>query len=663
MRLFYDLETNGLLDVENPTIHCIVIGDVETGVRTRYRSDDPVNTIDAAISLLGEAEEIVGHNVIGFDNKFIQLLYPAFTPKKVTDTLVISRLIWTNLKEVDAKKRAKNLQYLPGQLTGRHSLEAWGHRLGFHKGDYKAEMKALGLDPWAEINDRMVDYCDNDVALTAKLWDVIVARNYSQQAIELEHAVWVHCLAQMDFGCSFDEHKAQELCATLSGERSTLERDLKAAFGVWWAPRKRRAIDGQPATSGWKRSARRFVVDQRGAQSRLSPRTKAKPVREKQTGWYEINEKGAYFTPVELREFNPSSRDQIGDRLIQKYGWKPKKFTDTGKPVVDEETMAGLKYPESKLLNRFLLVDKRLGQISEGKEAWLKVVRGGRIYGRIDTNAAITGRATHSKPNLGQVPKVGSPYGEECRSMFRATPSLFPFFVGADGSGLELRCLAHYMAFYDGGVYAVSVLSDDKANDKDVHSVNTLALGLKPKELYTLGGKTGKGRDFGKTFIYAFLYGAGDALIGAIIGKGRKAGTELKAAFLRGLPALGKLIDAVKKNAKKGWLRGLDGREIIVRSEHAALNTLLQGAGAVIMKQAMKNWHEMMADKGYVHGVDYRQILWVHDEFQAECRTYDISVVCGETMVEAIRKVTTDFNFRCPLDGEYKLGINWAETH
>ena len=642
-RLVFDIETDGLIPAMT-TIHCIITKDPDTGRLTVYRADAP-GAIRAALAALAAADEVIGHNIAGFDIPAIQKLYPSWAPTgRVTDTLIISQLIYTDMRDRDTARLKKKPGCIPGNLAGRHSLESWGHRLGYHKGDYSKVMKERGLDPWKNLNDDMVDYCANDVELNAKLLGVMEAEQYAQTAIDLEHVVSRHCREQMAFGCAFDRAAAVELYGQLTRERAELERNLIAAFGSWFTPR---------GVERPKRTMRRFVVSEGGPETRKAPATRAL-----QQGYFEIRTEGAFLTKVEEVEFNPSSRDHIANRLTALYGWKPREFTDTGKPKVDEETLDGLQYPEASLLIRYLLVDKRIGQLAEGEQAWLKVLENdGRIYGRITPNGAVTGRATHQRPNLGQVPKVGSPFGKECRALFRATPGWT--FVGADASGLELRCLAHYMARWDGGAYADIVLHGD------IHWANVIAMGLVAPGTLRNDALTEHKlvRNVAKTFIYAFLYGAGVGKIGSIVGKGPKAGAQLRKKFLEGLPALARLIEAMSRAAERGHLIGLDGRRLIVRSEHAALNTLLQGAGAIIMKQAMKNWHELMAAQGFHHGNDYRQVLWIHDEFQAECRTAEIAAVCGSTMVDAIRKVTSDFNLRCPLDGEHKLGANWAETH
>jgi len=264
------------------------------------------------------------------------------------------------------------------------------------------------------------------------------------------------------------------------------------------------------------------------------------------------------------------------------------------------------------------------------------------MYGRINTNGAITGRCTHSRPNMAQVPSVGSPYGKECRSLFKATDGAV--LIGCDASGLELRCLAHYLYPYDGGDYANKILQGD------IHTVNQNAAGLPT-------------RDAAKTFIYAFLYGAGDEKIGKVIGRGRSAGRAIKATFLERLPALAQLKACIVNSlSSRDWLKGLDGRKLFIRSAHAALNTLLQGAGAVIMKQATVHLYETLTKAGLQHGEDYGFVAHVHDEFQVETKPQYVDLILKES-VNAIRQAGTTLGFKCPLDGEARAGSNWAETH
>jgi DNA polymerase I-like protein with 3'-5' exonuclease and polymerase domains len=379
----------------------------------------------------------------------------------------------------------------------------------------------------------MQRYCEQDVEVTQALWDAIRAKAYSETCLTLEHEVATLCTQIERNGFPFDVQGAADLYARLAQERAEVHRSLKASFGSW------------PVNLG-------EVVPK--ASNRTTGITKGVP-----------------YSKIAMVEFNPSSRHHIADRLKARYGWEPTERTPTGEPQVDEQTLGQLAVPEAKLVLRSLLLDKRIGQVAEGKQAWLRLERGGKIHGRYITNGAVTGRATHSNPNIAQVPSVGAEYGSDCRALFGVPTGWC--LVGADMSGLELRCLAHYMARYDDGEYMDVLLNGD------IHTKNQQAAGLET-------------RAQAKTFIYAFLYGAGDQKIGSIVQPTdspkdqRIVGKKLKDRFLAEVPALGALKAAVSKAAKtKHQLIGLDGRVLHVRSEHAALNTLLQSAGAILCKE------------------------------------------------------------------------------
>jgi DNA polymerase-1 len=356
--------------------------------------------------------------------------------------------------------------------------------------------------------------------------------------------------------------------------------------------------------------------------------------------------------------------------LTERYQWQPEEYTDDGKPKIDDAVLKGLEYPEAKVLAEYYLVAKRIGQVAEGDEAWLKRIKpNGRIHGGVTTNGAVTGRMTHSKPNLAQVPKVkylgkeiarglAGEYGFECRDCFGVPGGRAQ--VGADAAALELRDLAGYMARWDGGAYVRIVLDGKKEDGTEIHTVNRKALEI-------------DSRDDAKTWFYAFLYGAGDEKLGLIVTKVRgkeaqKRGKQLRAKFLKNLPALGALVAAVKETAaKRGYLIGLDGRRLHVRSQHSALNTLLQSAGAIQMKKALVILEQMLQSKGFKNSEqsstpDYEFILNVHDEWQIETKP-EIADEVGRTAVAAIRAAGEHFKFPCPLDGEYKIGRTWAETH
>jgi len=625
----FDIETDGLLP-ELTRIHLLTVHHPEADVVRVFRRSDTEDTIEEGLRFLKDCScstSVAGHNVIAFDIPAIQKVYPWFNvdETRVFDTLVFSRLKHADLTDIDAKLKVRGT--LPGKLFKSHSLEAWGYRLGVMKGEYtgdtritdEKERKAL---KWSEWNPDMEAYGIQDVIVTRKLLDHLDPSSYSQRAVDLEHKVQWIVQRQVRFGIAFDEAAAVDLYGTLTGRRAEVERELKATIpGSFWA--------GKLFT----------------------------PKRHNKTLGYVG---GAPLTPIEWKDFNPSSRPHVARFLTRRYGWQPVKFTEGGDPAIDDEVLAGLDYPEAKLLAEYFLLDKRIGQLAEGPQAWLKVAKKGRIHGSVITNGAVTGRMTHSHPNMGQVPRVGTLYGKECRALFGQSLGVL---VGADAEGLELRCLAHYMARWDSGKYGEAVVHGKSEDETDVHSLNTKAFGLEPKKLYTLGGRTSKGRDFGKTGIYAFLYGAGPEKMGSIFGKGKAHGLKLKAEFLKKTPALKKLADAVQAKAKATkTLTGLDGRLLHVRSSHAALNTLLQSAGAAAMKQALVFLDENLQAAGHKPGVDYEFVANVHDEWQIDCRKECADEVAS-VATAAIRQAGESLGFRCPLAGASKVGRTWADTH
>mgnify|MGYP003132957107 FL=1 len=329
--------------------------------------------------------------------------------------------------------------------------------------------------------------------------------------------------------------------------------------------------------------------------------------------------------------FNVGSRQQVAERLSAK-GAVWTELTATGKPVVDEKTLKENHHvPEAAQVLEYLLLQKRYAQVN----SWLEHVQDdGRVHGRVTTNGAVTGRMTHQTPNMAQVPSVNSEYGEECRKCWVVPEGRR--LVGVDASGLELRMLAHYM----GDEEFTNVLLKD-----DIHTRNQAAAGLAT-------------RPQAKTFIYAFLYGAGDAKIGSIVGGSAGDGNALRTRFLRNTPALETLRERVGQASRKGYLKGLDGRNLWVRSEHSALNTLLQAAGAIVMKKALV----LLDDYATQHRIDYKFVGNVHDEIQSEVASEQAEKF-GWLAVECIKAAGLSFELRCPLDGEYQVGDTWAETH
>jgi DNA polymerase-1 len=621
--LFFDIETNGIEDFTNlsdlKVCHCLSIYDPIAGKMITFSGDG----IKEGTRMLAKADKIIGHNIVGFDLPVLAKLYDFYPPLvQVQDTLIMSRVIYPDLREDDFKRK----DFDP-KMIGSHSLKAWGHRMG----------KMLKLtygeneDAWDSYNEEMKKYCERDVLVTKTLYEHFLSKEPSKKMIDIEHWFAYIIRLQEQAGFGFDIPAAEVLEQKLVLLRAKLQDKLQAMFEPTIRKMKTpkgysltvEHMDGVEVINAPTKVKLKAILKQRGMVQNLV--NKAEPLDVKE----------------EVIPFNPGSRKQIKERF-EELGYEIP-VSEDGKTIkVDESTLKKINHPAAELLLEYLLVVKRLGALAEGENGWLKLVKDKRLHGRVNTNGAVTGRCTHSKPNLAQVPATRAEYGKECRSLF--IPLNGNVLVGVDASGLELRMLAHYLANWDKGQYARNIL------EGDIHTVNQKAANLKT-------------RDQAKTFIYGFLYGAGPAKIGEIVDGGAKEGAILKKKFLSNLPALKILkLKIEEKVRRSACLTGLDGRVLPVRSEHAALNMLLQSAGAVVMKVALITLHRRLNDLGWSHGREYTFVGNIHDEFQAEVKP-DLAETYGQLAVEAIRQAGKDLKLLCPMDGEYKIGKSWAETH
>jgi DNA polymerase-1 len=489
--------------------------------------------------------------------------------------------------------------YNPVRENG-HSLKTWGFRVNMYK---KEQPEFTTYSP------EMLEYCVGDVCLNEKVYEHLLneGKGFSEQSLELEHRVAKIINQQEKSGFYFDSRKAMELLADLQDKKSQTELAVQTTF-------KPKLVDDKIVTPYVRKDGQ---LSKRGLTD-----------EEYDTCMTQKNYEP--FMRKKLVEFNLGSRKQIGEYLID-FGWKPERFTPTGQPIVDEGTLKKIEHiEEAKLIANFLLYQKRIAQIS----SWIDELKDDRVHGKVIPNGTITGRMTHRNPNMAQVPNIHSPFGKECRACW-TVPEGYKL-VGIDASGLELRMLAHYMKDDN---YINEVLHGD------IHTTNQELAGLKT-------------RDQAKTFIYALVYGAGDAKIGKIAKGDIKKGKQLKQRFFRNLPALKKLRDQVQQASQRGFLLGIDRRKIYVRSPHAALNTLLQGSGAIVMKQAMIYLDEMIR----LNTLDAKFVANIHDEWQLQVKESQADFV-GRMGCDAIRKAGQTFKMRCELDGEYKIGGNWSETH
>jgi len=556
-KVVFDIETTMTAD----KIWCIVCKHGDTYYQ--FKED----RLHRFAELIKQTEEVIGHNIIGFDIPVVNTIfgYDVFANCKVTDTLVLSRL-------------------LNPMIEGGHSLKNWGTKLGQNK---------IHFEQFDYFSEDMLTYCRNDVELTERLYKFLINKTKDfGMSIELEHKVAQIIQKQHERGFKINVVEAYELQSKFQEDMNDLTTKVRQTF-----PPMKIEEEFIPKSNN---KARGYV-------------------------------KGVPFTKVKYKEFNLGSRQQIAERLML-LGWKPKKKTDKGHVIVDEKVLSEIhNIPEAKLINRFLMLQKRIAQVN----SWIEGIKeDGRVHGKVITNGTITGRMSHQSPNMAQIPAVYSPYGKECRALWTVNKGYK--LVGVDASGLELRMLAHYMNDKD---YIYEVVNGD------IHRANQAAAGL-------------ESRDKAKTFIYAFIYGAGSAKIGSIIGGSTADGERAKEKFLRATPSLRSLREKVERVAQRRWVRGLDQRKIIIRHPHAALNTLLQGAGAIVMKYALTLLEQYVINKQ----IKAFPVVNVHDEFQYEVEESRAEEF-GRLAVQSIIDAGKQLNVRCPLNGEYKIGNNWSETH
>lgn len=772
--------------------------------------------------MLMEADTIVGHNAIAFDVKAIHKIFPYFTFKTLRDTMVLARIIMSDVKERDFNririgqhKRASGEATgllpgeVPGAFVGKHTLDAWGFRVGLHKGTYSKDMEEVGLNPWARWNPAMEDYCENDVDVTEVLWAAAQKDMPALTCVELEHGITDLTSVMEANGFPFNAAAAGELATKLRSDLGPLVSQAVNAVGNWVAPekkyvvgplwddpkginRKKQYADPRPEFSEdrsrpiwgdvtvperrgnykvpihpdlsfpeytsptlflfwapWCGPAKDYitrvqaVAAARGVQVRLID-VDDEPARLVQqcaaTGLPyilglvggrphsallgahtaddvatfldellkgEIPEErralrvpGAPFCKVVVKEFKPTSRQQIVDRFSVVYGVDPTDYTDKGNPKVDHDVLKALgeTIPLAKWCDEIFFIQKLLGYVESGQESWLKHFDNvtGSIHGHINCGGTPTGRCSHLAPNIAQVPKVveadvlmkdgsynplvlgpdgqllpdcykdgvGSAlkkkivlkgragrYGWECRSLFYMPPPYLQ--VGVDLSSIEFRCLAELCAEFDDGELIQVVLTGDiHQHNKDKSGVET--------------------RDIAKRCLYALMYGAGDYKLGITayphlatrFEEARNAGRRIRSQLMEGLPALRRAIDKIVREARSGYIRGLDGRKVKIRSEHSALNFRLQGDAALIAKKWALLTERNVLDCGLRHSWDggFVMVAFVHDELQNGAHE-EHAETFAKCCTEAAAAAGRFFNFQCPVAAEAKIGRTWAECH
>ena len=591
--LVFDIETD---DLKATKVWCIVAQDLDSNELFRFAP----HQLESGLELLQSADRLIGHNIIGFDIPVVEkLLGVDLSTKKLVDTLVLSRLL-NPVRE------------------GGHSLEMWGYRLDYTKTEF---------DDYTRYSQEMLKYCVRDVQLNTRVYHKLreEAKGFSKESVDLEQEVSLILKEQEQHGFEFNGQKAEKLLSELYKRMNEVEEEVHKVFKPKW-------VDDKEVRPYIKKDG---TLSKRGLTNKEYDKLFSEILLQESK---EVDEEGEIIIPKpkpfmrkKLQEFNLGSRKQIGEYL-QDFGWKPKKFTPTGQPIVDEKILIKITtIPEAQLIAEYLLLQKRIAQI----ESWIKAVEeDGRVHGFVIPNGTITGRMAHRAPNMAQVPSVKSPYGVECRSCW-TTPKGYKL-VGIDASGLELRMLAHYMKDED---FTNEIINGD------IHSRNQKIAGL-------------QSRNQAKTFIYALLYGAGDSKIGSVVGGSKADGGKLRERFFANQPTFKALRDRVTKAAAKGFVKGLDGRKIYIRNAYASLNSLLQGGGAIAMKRALI----ILNNKAKKRNLDFKFVANIHDEWQVEVHKAHAEYF-GKLGTQSIQEAGDYYNLRCPLDAEYKIGDDWSETH
>lgn len=646
--LFFDIETDNLLR-DLTTIHCTGL---LTGSLEEVLGLDHSTGYDKLFRALEAADLVVGHNILGFDIPALGKLFGITVPiEKILDTLVLSRLVYPEMKDFDFSTQSDPVKYglhaLPPKYYGKHSLESWGFRLGNYKDDF-------GKD-FTTYTPRMMEYCKQDVRVTKQLYYHLVKELYKWPSVKPTDkitdipAVWLEmrvaeiCQVQEANGFAIDVAKTQSLYDELKAKRDGLLVELQKVHPGWKVDMKTPesyAFDIGEVT--FKDKSKAKVVD--------SAYKYAKEQGIKLTKKFIGDNLTVGPLHSKITTFNPKSHDHIAKLFMEKYDWKPTVFNEKdGKPTVNTSILQSLPYPECPLLIEFEVLQDRCEKLAEGKDGgYIKhAERDGRIHGGIITNGAVTSRATHMRPNLAQVPATGTPYGEEFRSLF--IPRTGFKLVGSDADALELRGFAHYLHLFDKGRYTEAVDKGKKEDGTDIHTMNQKAAGLDT-------------RDDAKLLIYSILYGAGYKKVMESLNVGEMKAKKLIKDFKKGMKGYWDLVNLVESQLERtgNSLKGLDGRKLFIRRNYAALNTLIQSAGAIICKRWMVEIWRLLKEAGLDSSV--YQVAWIHDELQFEVLEKDVDTV-KKICEDAMELVTYIYNVNCPLKANADSGSSWADTH
>jgi len=612
-------------------VHLLCMQDMATGEVFTYRQNKEMNNIAEGWARLCKADVVIGHNIIDYDIPVMREFYGGDVTGKVVDTLVCARMLWPD---------PTNHPYSGnGLLSLSKACGSKNVKMGYDG----------GFDEWSQA---MEDYCVGDVRANRDVyrWMLPKLRPFAS-ALRLEHRVADIISDQCTRGVCIDMPRAREFLQYLDVQVAKIGDELDVMFPpitttvelpkkCWWL---------DPEEDKLYATKKEAVKD-------VAARLVTGPKRTKEVVTY----------------FNPGSGKMVAERLFEKYGWRPG-VTKEGNVSVTEKSLLSSGYPEAHAVARYKMAKKRSSQLSD----WLLRAEQdplpdgvhGVLYPHINPHATPTGRMSHSQPNQTACPRVlsddGGPikgymgrWGYEMRSMWRPRPGMV--MVGGDASGSDLRSLACYLAKWDGGAYIRNIL------EGDIHSTNRIA-----GELDT--------RPQSKEVSFAFFYGSGNEKLGdtiihhsSLTPEMRKkyegvvmadVGAKYKSAFKRKTKGLTQLLDWCKSQALQfGYMKLPDGRHAPVRKTYAALNTLVQGTAGIVMKLALVLLHDDLIRRGLKKNVDFAFLLNAHDEMQLETKP-QIAELVGKQLVASILDAGVRLGLKCPMDGEYKIGSSWAETH
>lgn len=625
--LVFDSENAGGFWDTATKIWCVCIYDMEEKQLYKYGPDQ----IEEALDHLNRGDVLIGHNIIGHDFPVIRRLHKRdFKHKKIVDTLLVSRQQRPN-RSVPPHCPVKHAP---------HSVEAWGYRLGHRKVDH---------DDWENYSPEMLHRCGEDVLINVKIYEALIKEGKGEgwgACHRLNMRLFDYLKRQEEHGWFVDTAHMDRCCHQLRRWILRIDMAIVDKLPLLVEPQETKQY------GEFKYIKKPFKKDGSYAKS--------------VTDWFGDSLDsmvGGPFSRVAFRRVSLDSNLETKDFLI-KSGWEPlewnysKKTGEVTSPKLSkDDPFIGVQGSLGKLIVLRVKCKHRLSTIEGLKES---VREDGTIRPGIG-GVASTGRIRHSV--IVNIPSVdsGSFYGKQMRSIFRARPGMV--MVGADSAGNQIRQLAARMGDPE---FTKVVLFGKKETGDDLHSFNQQRANLPTRTL-------------AKNFFYGFIFGAQDAKIGKIMGKDKAAGAAIREEYYRRVPKLKELVDRLTEEWKAtavkwynpkwnkweyrdGYITGLDGRPILVDSEHKILNYALQSDEAIQLGWGYVYVHEEMERRGYVQGVDWHMLIWYHDEYQAECRP-SIKETLGQIMCDAIRIAGEHYNIQCPHAGEYKIGNNWADTH